>query len=253
MPLPQNPDYKVAKTKPKSSSATASKQCRFCDRKFSKVEHLKRHERSHTGERPYTCPKCLKSFSRSDVLIRHLKNHPRLSDKEIRNDQSERVVESTNNLLQQVTPSLTAAAASVIATLAPQACTEYSSKSKQDENRQFSVPSNEPITLGSQIPSGLDHLATIASRRDYGGCMMDPILHAESHQAPHEMYEDSINTDQSFNWNQVRSNIHVNFQIDPNLDPRLTQPEEFLQPSDQKKLEVKAQQNLTPIKGENCN
>ncbi|PSN62983.1 hypothetical protein BS50DRAFT_637541 [Corynespora cassiicola Philippines] len=53
----------------------ALKQCSLCDRKFTKLEHVKRHERSHTRERPYECPTCKKHFSRSDVLFRHCKGH----------------------------------------------------------------------------------------------------------------------------------------------------------------------------------
>ncbi|KAI1608311.1 hypothetical protein EDD36DRAFT_412664 [Exophiala viscosa] len=50
-------------------------KCKVCDRVYSKSEHLKRHQRSHTKERPYQCPVCNKYFSRSDVLRRHQKNH----------------------------------------------------------------------------------------------------------------------------------------------------------------------------------
>ncbi|KAH8807379.1 hypothetical protein F5884DRAFT_674767 [Xylogone sp. PMI_703] len=53
----------------------AIKKCNICDRRFSKTEHLKRHERAHTKERPYKCITCNKSFSRSDVLYRHSKGH----------------------------------------------------------------------------------------------------------------------------------------------------------------------------------
>ncbi|KAF1937898.1 hypothetical protein EJ02DRAFT_411467 [Clathrospora elynae] len=53
----------------------ALKQCSMCDRTFTKLEHVKRHERSHTRERPYECPTCKKHFSRSDVLFRHCKGH----------------------------------------------------------------------------------------------------------------------------------------------------------------------------------
>ncbi|KAJ9132412.1 hypothetical protein NKR23_g11236 [Pleurostoma richardsiae] len=53
----------------------AAKQCTICNRQFSKTEHLRRHERSHTRERPYKCPVCHKSFARSDVLFRHCKKH----------------------------------------------------------------------------------------------------------------------------------------------------------------------------------
>ncbi|KAJ5678803.1 hypothetical protein N7462_007047 [Penicillium macrosclerotiorum] len=51
------------------------RKCTICDRKFKKTEHFKRHERSHTKERPYECNVCHKRFSRSDVLSRHAKGH----------------------------------------------------------------------------------------------------------------------------------------------------------------------------------
>ncbi|RKF64835.1 putative c2h2 type zinc finger domain containing protein [Erysiphe neolycopersici] len=240
MPLPRDPGCKVSKTKTTSSPAVASKQCSYCDRKFSKVEHLKRHERSHTGERPYTCPKCQKSFSRSDVLIRHLKNHPRISDQEIENGQSEKVVDTKKNLLPHGALQIPTTAESLIAPLVTQASTEYSSQAKQDNNQQLSMPRNEAVTLDSQGTCGLDQLATLASRQDYGGDMMDTMLPAESHSTLHEIsYDNSSNANQSYNWNQDHCTFQLNFQIDPNLDPRLTQPENFLTPSDQKKSEVK--------------
>ncbi|KAH1663824.1 hypothetical protein KXW87_000779 [Aspergillus fumigatus] len=51
------------------------KKCNICDRRFKKTEHFKRHERSHTKEKPYECNICHKRFSRSDVLSRHAKGH----------------------------------------------------------------------------------------------------------------------------------------------------------------------------------
>ncbi|KAJ9199923.1 transcriptional regulator family: Fungal Specific TF and C2H2 zinc finger [Paecilomyces variotii] len=51
------------------------RKCTICDRRFKKTEHFKRHERSHTKERPYECNVCHKRFSRSDVLSRHAKGH----------------------------------------------------------------------------------------------------------------------------------------------------------------------------------
>ncbi|KAJ6058804.1 uncharacterized protein N7446_008387 [Penicillium canescens] len=53
------------------------RKCAFCERRFTKVEHLKRHQRSHTGEKPFKCPKCDQRYARSDVLARHIQNHPR--------------------------------------------------------------------------------------------------------------------------------------------------------------------------------
>ena len=48
-----------------------------CGRLFKRMEHLKRHLRTHTMERPYSCSMCTKRFSRSDNLTQHLRTHDR--------------------------------------------------------------------------------------------------------------------------------------------------------------------------------
>ncbi|KAG9228351.1 STE like transcription factor-domain-containing protein [Amylocarpus encephaloides] len=48
-----------------------------CGRLFKRLEHLKRHVRTHTQERPYICPHCDKAFSRSDNLAQHRRTHDR--------------------------------------------------------------------------------------------------------------------------------------------------------------------------------
>lgn len=68
-------------------------ECRFCQKSFNKGEHLRRqeahtpiftlytdsrrHERGHTGLKPYVCKCCNRAFSRQDSLIRHEKLHVR--------------------------------------------------------------------------------------------------------------------------------------------------------------------------------
>ncbi|KIW69994.1 hypothetical protein PV04_02306 [Phialophora macrospora] len=47
--------------------------CHRCDRKFARLEHLQRHERSHTKEKPYHCVICIRAFTRKDLLTRHLR------------------------------------------------------------------------------------------------------------------------------------------------------------------------------------
>ncbi|KAI1933994.1 hypothetical protein LOZ66_006087 [Ophidiomyces ophidiicola] len=45
--------------------------CTTCTRSFARLEHLKRHERSHTKEKPFECPDCSRCFARRDLLLRH--------------------------------------------------------------------------------------------------------------------------------------------------------------------------------------
>ncbi|KAL4895638.1 hypothetical protein BDV59DRAFT_211278 [Aspergillus ambiguus] len=59
----------------KKSQDVSSRKCKRCSRVFSKVEHLRRHERSHTGERPHRCRFCGRAYARSDVLTRHIRDH----------------------------------------------------------------------------------------------------------------------------------------------------------------------------------
>ena len=47
-----------------------------CGRLFKRLEHLKRHVRTHTQERPYVCPHCNKAFSRSDNLAQYVSKSP---------------------------------------------------------------------------------------------------------------------------------------------------------------------------------
>lgn len=45
--------------------------CATCLRPFARLEHLKRHERSHTKEKPFECDVCKRCFARRDLLLRH--------------------------------------------------------------------------------------------------------------------------------------------------------------------------------------
>ncbi|XP_064463855.1 zinc finger protein 22-like [Ornithodoros turicata] len=46
-------------------------QCRFCDYSSRKMNHVKDHERTHTGERPYACKVCRKKFVQKSHLVYH--------------------------------------------------------------------------------------------------------------------------------------------------------------------------------------
>ncbi|KFQ23176.1 Zinc finger protein 85, partial [Mesitornis unicolor] len=49
--------------------------CEECGRAFTWRSSFTRHQRTHTGEKPYTCPQCGKSFGQSHRLIQHQRTH----------------------------------------------------------------------------------------------------------------------------------------------------------------------------------
>ncbi|CCJ28969.1 unnamed protein product [Pneumocystis jirovecii] len=59
------------------SSLDKTHICDICNKRFKRYEHLKRHERSHTSEKPFQCSirECGRWFSRSDNLRAHLRTH----------------------------------------------------------------------------------------------------------------------------------------------------------------------------------
>jgi len=49
--------------------------CLFCMRKFWSAEDLRRHVRTHTGEKPYECDICHRKFTLKHSMLRHKKKH----------------------------------------------------------------------------------------------------------------------------------------------------------------------------------
>ncbi|KAL5089148.1 hypothetical protein Trisim1_006001 [Trichoderma cf. simile WF8] len=68
---------------PVLSKPGTDKKCDICDATFSRQEHLVRHIKSHTREKPFKCLICGKGFARQDVLNRHRTSHQQY-DEEVR-------------------------------------------------------------------------------------------------------------------------------------------------------------------------
>ncbi|XP_036452756.1 zinc finger protein 791 [Colossoma macropomum] len=49
--------------------------CKICGKKFKRRKILRRHERFHTGEKPYSCSACSKTFALRKSLRRHERFH----------------------------------------------------------------------------------------------------------------------------------------------------------------------------------
>ena len=49
-------------------------RCNVCDKTFKSPHNLRRHWRTHTGERPYKCPTCGSAFSQDTHLKKHCVN-----------------------------------------------------------------------------------------------------------------------------------------------------------------------------------
>ncbi|KAH6701317.1 hypothetical protein BKA61DRAFT_620512 [Leptodontidium sp. MPI-SDFR-AT-0119] len=58
-------------------SNAQSLTCGQCNSSFSRLAHLKRHQKTHRIEKPYQCSYCSVASSRKDVIVRHTRHfHP---------------------------------------------------------------------------------------------------------------------------------------------------------------------------------
>uniref|UniRef100_A0A4W5KFY1 C2H2-type domain-containing protein n=1 Tax=Hucho hucho TaxID=62062 RepID=A0A4W5KFY1_9TELE len=56
-------------------SSSRAHGCKICGKRFKRRKILRRHERFHTGEKPYSCSQCPKTFALRKSLRRHERFH----------------------------------------------------------------------------------------------------------------------------------------------------------------------------------
>ncbi|KAI7894076.1 uncharacterized protein EV154DRAFT_549276 [Mucor mucedo] len=83
--MPQKKRQAIRRSEPKLFRCTGFG---ICDMVFTRSEHLARHARKHTGEKPFQCAvsDCNRMFSRFDNMMQHTQTHSRTKKKDSNDD-----------------------------------------------------------------------------------------------------------------------------------------------------------------------
>lgn len=73
--LPQQSARSKSRSRKGGNDSKKIHECPLCHSRFQRPEHVKRHMRSHSSEKPFACPQpdCNKRFNRKDNLKQHLR------------------------------------------------------------------------------------------------------------------------------------------------------------------------------------
>ncbi|KAG7414455.1 Transcriptional regulator ADR1 [Fusarium oxysporum f. sp. rapae] len=161
------------------------KGCSYCHRTFHKTEHLLRHERSHTGEKPYRCDTCGRGYARSDVLLRHVRYFHPNSDASQRERRRSDV--STNEKSRQRRQSVLADSINVCSIPPPEP--EEGSEVETDHQRE---QENNHMRDNGQPQQQEDSSITVGnSMAQFSTCDLDALATVSMLQALHEQPTES--------------------------------------------------------------
>lgn len=104
-------------------------QCQHCQRRFKRLEHVQRHERTHTKEAPYKCP-CGKSFPRGDLLRRHEKTAHNIDQPRRKRAHSTSAISGQSAVLRDAVSPIES----------KKACTRCNYNSSNDTGTGFDIP-----------------------------------------------------------------------------------------------------------------
>ncbi|KAJ3395877.1 hypothetical protein HDU92_004723 [Lobulomyces angularis] len=172
-----------------------------CGRVFKRAEHLNRHTRMHSGERPYPCHECDKSFSRSDNLSAHISRTHKGSVEKIKNAQS-----PTPNITprQSVTPQFTRPNSSVsmlsynippspaltaspsprpMSSMSVMSTTTFHDQSNYNEHYQQNYPDYPELSYTPSLSSHTPALPSYHSLRDNISSPFQPHQQIQQHHS----------------------------------------------------------------------
>ncbi|KAK4511139.1 uncharacterized protein ATC70_012351 [Mucor velutinosus] len=113
-----------------------------CNMVFTRSEHLARHTRKHTGEKPYLCvvPGCTRRFSRFDNMMQHTQTHKSRSKSPAATSSSANT--NTNTSMDATNDTPNESTDEAITTTSP---TPTTTTTHNNDNETGAPPTTEPL------------------------------------------------------------------------------------------------------------